>query len=312
MIQKQIPCIFFLSLGILILVTACQKQNEPKFEGTKIRDYANALYNRQLYQQAVNEYNYYLDNYDVEGSEAANVNYIIGDIYFERIHDYENALTYYLKIKHLYPESTLMEEVNKKIVASLERLERSTDAQQALEETALLDPSQARESRPGAVIAKIGRREITTGDLEYEISQLPPYMKSQVTGKKDKLEFLKQYIATELLFDTARRKGLDKDKEVISATFQAKKNFMVQKLLEEEVSQEVDIDESDVELYYKAHEEKYAKKDESGNVVEMRPFSEVRTQVMQDLVREKQKEAYERLVQRMMRAEAVEIYEDRL
>lgn len=312
MIQKQLKAIFLLTLGMLTFTAACQKQSEPKPEGTKIRDYANALYNRQLYKQAVDEYNYYLDHYSVEGSEAANVNYIIGDIYFERVHDYENALAYYLKIKHLYPEATVMEEVNKKIVACLERLQRSTDAQQAMEETALLDPTQAKESRPGTVVAKIGKREITSGDLEYEINQLPPYMKSQVTDKKDKLEFLKQYIATELLFDTAKRKGLDKDKDVIAAAFQAKKNFMVQKLVEEEVSQDVDIDESDVELYYKANQEKYAKKDENGKVTEMRPFSEVRTQVMQDLVREKQKEAYERLVQRMMRAEAVEIYEDKL
>lgn len=305
--QKRI----LLILAVLMLA-GCEQEEAPQFDGSQIREYANALYNRQLYQQAIDEYNRYLAEYDPSPSEEANINYIIGDIYFERIRDYENALTYYLKIKHLYPESELLDEVNKKMVACLERLQRSADAQQVLEESASLDPSQAQKSRPGEVVAKIGKREITTGDLEYEIKQLPPYVRAQLSTKSKKTDFLKQYIATELLYDTAKRKGLDKDKEVIEGAFQAKKNLMVQKLLQEEVSKEVEVEESDIELYYKAHKEKYAEKDDDGNIARMRPLEDVRSQVRQELIREKQEEAYNRLVQRMMRAEAVEIYEDRL
>ena len=43
----------------------------------------------------------------IDEKEQANVNYIIGDIYFERIRNYRNALAYYEKVKHLYPESSL-------------------------------------------------------------------------------------------------------------------------------------------------------------------------------------------------------------
>ncbi|MFQ5823685.1 MAG: hypothetical protein ACE5JB_06485 [bacterium] len=309
---KKLFLKFSLVLIIILFVSGCQQKSEPKIEGSRIREFANVLYNRQLYHQALDEYTYYLTNYILSDDESANINYIIGDIYFERLKDYENALAYYLKIKHFYPESPLSDEVSKKIVECLERLERSADAQQALEEAALLEPSQARPRRPGAVIAKIGKKEITMGDLDHEINQLPPYMKSQISDKSKKIEFLKQYIATELLYDTAKRKGLDKDKEVIDAAFQAKKNFMVQMLLKEEISQNVNIHDSDVELYYKANKEKYAKKDKEGKIIEIRPFEEVKTQVMQDLIRERQQEVYDQLVQRMMRAEAVKIYEDRL
>lgn len=300
------------SFAVVLIGAGCQQQSEPKTDGSKIREFANVLYNRQLYHQAIDEYKYYLANFDLKDDEQANINYVIGDIYFERVRDYENALTYYLKVRHLYPESSLQEAVSKKIVECLERLQRSADAQQALEEAALLDQSQVKTHRPGAVIAKIGKRQITMGDLEHEINQLPQYMKSQITDKSKKVEFLKQYIATELLYDTAKRKGLDKDKDVIDAVFQAKKNFMVQKLLEEEISQEVNIRDSDVELYYKANKEKYAKKDKDGKIIEMRSLDEVKSQVMQDLIRKRQQEAYDQLVQRMMRAEAVEIYENRL
>ncbi len=309
---KNLKFLVILWVG-LFFVQACQKAAEkPKFDAEKVRKFANALYNRQLYHQAIDEYKYYLNNYRMDEDQAANINYIIANIYFERVHDYENALAYYLKIKHLYPDSPLLDEANKRIVECLERLERSADAQQAMEEAALLDPSQAHPKRPGAVIAKIGKREITMGDLEYEINQLPPYMREQMNDRNKKIEFLKQYIATELLYDTAKRKGLDKDKEVIAAAFQAKKNIMVQKLLEDEISQNVNIRESDVELYYKAHKEEYAKKDDNGKVIEYLPFDQVKDQVLKDLIKERQKEAYEQLVQRMMRAEAVEIYEDKI
>ncbi|MFQ5636826.1 MAG: hypothetical protein ACE5IR_02385, partial [bacterium] len=236
----------------------------------------------------------------------------IGNIYFERQRDYENALAYYLKIKHLYPESSLIAEVNKKMVQCLERLERSADAEQVLQEAALLDPSHAKKSRPGQVIAKIGNRRITSGDLEFEIRQLPPYMRKQLSERSKKIDFLRQYIATELFYDSAKRQGLDKDKDVVEAAFQAKKNFMVQKLLEKEISQSVNINDSDIELYYKAHKEKYAEKDDDGKVTKIKPLADVRQQVIQSLLLERQQEAYNLKLQKMMRELAVEIYEDRI
>jgi len=297
-------------LLILGLISGCSKGKKPPIESDKIREYANALYNRELYRQAIDEYRYYLDNYDVDKKQRANINYIIGNIYFDRLKDYENALAYYLKIKHIFPESGLLNEVNKKIVACLERLERSADAQQALEEAASLSPEQVKKARPGVVIAKIGDREITQGDLNFEINRLPLDIRSQYSDKEKKLQFLKQYIATELLYNTAKRKGLDRDKDVIEGTFQAKKALMVQKLLEEEIGKSVKIEDSDIQLYYKANRDKYAERDKKGNIKRYRPLSEVRSQVAQDLLRERQMEAYQKLIERLMKAEDVKIYED--
>lgn len=303
-----------LSLLVLsCLAMSCQQPASiPKVDGQVIRDLASALYNNQLYTQSIEQYNFYLDNYDLNDTEAGNILYTIGNIYFERIHDYENALAYYLRLKHLYPESTLLDDVNKKRVICLERLERSTDAQQVLEETVLLDSDQATPKRPGATIAKIGKRVITTGDLEHEISQLPPYVKAQLNDKSKKVDFLRQYIATELFYSTAKREGLDKDPSVVEGTFRAKKNLMVQRLLEKEISEGVDVQESDIELYYKAHREDYAEKDEDGKPDKYKALADVRLQVMQDVIKMKQKEAYDLKVQNMMRAEAVVIYDDKL
>lgn len=297
---------------IVVATVGCQKSSAPQIPGDKVREYAGDLINRSLFQQAIEQYQYYLDNYDVEPREQANVNYIIANTYFERVHDYEKALSYYLKIKHFYPESSLMEEVNKRIVACLERLDKPQDAKQALDETVLMDPSQVKQSRPGAVIAKIDNREITVGDLEFEISQLPPSIRDQFQSREKKLEFLREYVATELLYDTAKRAGLDRDPAIVEGAFQAKKALMVRKLLEDRVAGKVNIEEDDLELYYEANKDKFAEKDDEGNVTRQKSLSEVREQVYNDLARKKYQDAYQALIERMLMAENVRFFESRL
>ena len=302
----------FLVAIILTIVVNCSDKSEPAISKEKARDFANVLYNRQLFTQSVEQYKFYLNNYGIDKNEQANINYTIADIYFERLKDYDNALAHYLKIKYLYPESKLIDESNKKIVACLERLQRSEDAVQALEETTSLEPDKIRKKRPGAVVAKIGNREITQGDIDFELNQLPPYMKAQFNTKEKKLQFLKQYILTELLYDKAKREQLDKDPEILEAAFQAKREIMVRKLLQREIEQNVQIDPSDVELYYNAHQDKYVEKDDKGDVKRQKSFEEVKKQVAQDLAMERQQEAVERMAEQMMRAEGAEIYDDKL
>ena len=119
----------------------------------------------------------------------------------------------------------------------------------------------------------------------YRVSNL----RGQVQSPEQKKELLRQYIARELLYDSAKRMGLDRDQEVIEGIFQAKKALMTEKLLEQEIEKEVDLDNytnADVETYFKANQEKYAEKDESGNVKRLKPFSEVARQVAQDFIGE--------------------------
>lgn len=299
-------------LLVVILINGPTGNEKAQIEGQRVRDLANKLFEWKLYEQSIEQYKHYLDFYSSDEKEQSNINYIIGNIYFDRLHDYEGALTHYAKVKFFYPESKLVPDVNKKIVACLERTQRTQDAHQMLEETTSLDTSQVRKSRPGEVVAKIGDRNITQGDLDFEISQLPPMMQSQFNSKEAKEKFLEQFIATELLYETAKRASLDKDKDVIEGTFQAKKRLMAQKYAETEIVSKIDIKPEDVELFYKANKERYVEKDKAGTVVREKPLSEVQQQVVQDLAYERQTKAYEELIQRLTRAQSVEIYNDKI
>lgn len=300
---------FILLNSIVLLFAGCSGGGHSAKEGEKLREFANELYNRELYSQAVREYQHYLDLYKADDSQKANILFVVANTYFERLHDYENAMAYFLKLKTLYPGSPLVSQADQQIVACLERLNRSADAKQALDEATGVAAGQ-KKSMPGKVIAKIGDRSVTMGDLEYQIKQLPDYLQNQFKDKKSRLDFLKQYLATELFYDAAKRKGLENDKDVIEASFQAEKNLMVQKYLEQEIAPQIKISSGDVQLYYKANQDKYAEKDAKGKTKRIKPLEEIQKQVAEDLVRDKQQEVYRQLIQRMMTAEKVSVYDD--
>ncbi|HOZ23000.1 MAG TPA: hypothetical protein PLO28_14515, partial [bacterium] len=214
--------------------------------------------------------------------------------------------------KHFHPESPIVPEVNKKIVACLERLDRSADARQALDETVQLDPSRVQKSRPGAVVARIGSREITLSDLDFEIDQLPPTVREQFRNRETKLQYLREYVATELLYDTARRAGLENDQQVVDGAFQARKALMVRRLLQDKVADRINVSEGDIDLYYRAHREDYAEKNDKGKVVREKPLSEVQQQVAQDLYRDKYQRAFQELIGGMIQSEGVQFFDDQV
>lgn len=308
--MKQKTCLLFILM--IIALFACSESKKPSISAEKVREYAGDLVNRGLYKQAIEQYEKYLRDYNPEPQETANVYYQIGNLYFDRVKNYEEALVFYLKIKHFYPQSPVLIEVNKKIIACLERLDRSADAQQALDETVALDPSQVTKKRPGAQVARIGNRDITLGDLNFEIDQLPPSVRDQFHSRDKKLEFLREYVATELLYDTAKRTSLENDPLVVEGAFQAKKMLMVRRLLQDKVADRLNINDGDIELYYQANKNDYAEKDKDGKVTREKSLPEVRQQVAQDLYRQKYQQAYQELIQRMIMTEDVKFFDDQV
>ncbi|HHL72242.1 MAG TPA: hypothetical protein ENJ29_07005 [Bacteroidetes bacterium] len=303
----------FAALAVLVLSAGCRQAGGPDIPAEKAREFADALHAKALFPQSIVEYEHYLRSYRLDEEEQANVSYIIANTYFEQLHRYDDALAWYMRIKELYPNSTLADQADKRIVESLERLQRNVDAQQAREEATFIDPAKVRKKRPGVVVARIGEREITSGDLEYSIKQyfitLPPYILSQIEDKTDRLAMLKGVIATELLYSSARRKGLDRDPEILEGAFQAKKALMVHKLLQQELSTNLSLTDEDLRNYFREHIDRYT----TGDSLAVVPrFEDVRGRVTQDFIVSQQKSAYERLLQRLMRAQAVKIYEDKL
>lgn len=306
--------LFFL-LGISLLIL-CDKNGSPEASADKIREYANDLYNKGLYEQAVEEYMRYIGSGGVPEQIRANIIYTIGNIYFERLNDYNNALASYLKVKHFYPESPFIDNVNQKIVACLERLDKASDAEQALREATSLNESKGSEKKPGEVVALIGKREFTMGDLEFElnreIERMPVEMRPEKMGREEKLAFLRQYLTSELLYNKAQKMGYDRDKEIIEGVFQAKKSLMALKLLQQEFEKNIKIDDNDLQLYYEKNKEEFAEKDEKEKVKKQKSFEEVREDVYRKVAAKEQQRVMDNLLEEMMKTQNVKIFTDKV
>jgi tetratricopeptide (TPR) repeat protein len=305
--ESQTNLLSFVTLTLLVILIVISilvylrlgSLTQAKLDVTQQQDFASELVDNKLYSQAIAEYDKLLDWGKLDQTKQANINYIVGSIYLDYLGDYENAAARFVKAKFLNPGSELKDKINKNLVICFERMGRSLEAQKQLEQSTNLSQTET-QKKGGVVVARIGDREITMTDLENEIETLPPSVQTQFKDKKGKLRFLQQYIGAELLYDTALRRGLDKDKDVIEGAFQMKKQLMINKLLTEEIPQDIQTSESEIKLYYDAHKEDFEDKN----------LDEVKSQIESELKRQKQQEAYNKLVTKMMEAEKVKIYDD--
>lgn len=301
---------------ITLTIWGCGEGNTPDISADQQRALANELDNRELYPQAIEEYKIYLEQYSISPEMRANILFTIAGIYFERLRDYQNAMAYYIRVKNLYPGSKIINEVNKQIIACLERMDKSSDAAQALREATNLDKSQVPENKPGEVVAVIGDRKITQGDLDLELDRtlkrIPPQMRPKDLSRDQKIDFLKQFLTIELLYNTAKRKGLDKEKEIIDGTFEAKKMLMAEMLRQQELSDKVKVANTDIELYYEKHKDEFTEKDKDGKVKRQKTLQEAQEEVARKVQSEKENEAMNDLFMRMMKAQNVQIFQEKI
>ncbi|MEI7905671.1 MAG: hypothetical protein WCI43_09725 [Candidatus Firestonebacteria bacterium] len=273
----------------------------------KQKEYANELKQQGLFAQSIAEFKKLQEQGGLSKKEQANISYVIGKIYMENLNDYQNALAEFIKVKVVLPESDLTREVNTRTIECLERLGKPLDAQRAMEKFSTLNKKP--EMPKGTVVAVLRNRKITREDLDNEIRKLPAYVQELYKEDSKKPEFLRQYIATELLYDSAKRKNYENDKEIIEKSFEAKKSFMVQKLFEEEIRSKFRISESDVKNYYEARKKEYVEKDKD-NKEKQKTYEEVKEKVARDYSMMKQQELYMQLIEQLLRAEKVTIYDD--
>ena len=245
-------------IGLILRPIEGTSALSTSFGTEQMEKYANALRNEGLYEQAIDVYKEYLKEENVDGEIYANITYLIGNMYFDDLNKYDDAMAEYLKIAKLFPDSKVAKDANKKIITCLERLDRSLDAQGKLNRLTSLKPQKAEvDPVTGTIVAKIGDRFITKEQLLKEYMKMMPPGSGEVPDEEKLLQFLNSYIARELLYSAAKRESLDNDPDIIQRTFEYKKDLMTQKVYENRVSNKVNISDSDMELYYKANKDKY-------------------------------------------------------
>ncbi len=228
--------------------------------GEDRRELAGKLLSAGLKGKAIEQYERYLSETDLPADRRARIAYTLGTLSMDE-GNYEDALSWLYQVEMLDPKTELAPEVGSKIVACLERLGRSAQAQYSLEARSSLDKDHGDEFKGKQVVAKIGKDAITLSELDEAIEAMPEWMRPPAGDPAKKEAFLEQYVAQELLYRKAKRLEIDKDPSIRKQAERALRQLMIQKVLEDELKDKVKVSEDDVELYYQAHRDRYREKE---------------------------------------------------
>lgn len=290
--------IVIIAAGVLV---ACGRgTGKGEFSAEEQKAYAAELVQKELYPFAVEAYEKALAAAPTR-EQAANICYLQAGILQEKQHQYEAALAKLLQARQLAPEGPLARDVNKNIVACLEKLKRSQDA---VQEMAAATDGEGKTSSASPLVATIGSRQIRLNEISQRLNGPLPQ-------NKDTLQMIiQQYVAAELMAGLGERRGYASDPEVRQRQAEFTKSLLVQKVLADEL-QNIRLDSLELKVYYQANYQRYTKevKDKKGNTAHIpKTFEEARGEVAQDYIREKQNSAYRDLMERLFKAEDVKFY----
>ncbi len=292
-------CIRFFGIvilsGLLLMQLSCGSANRNDDAIDRHQRLAGELRDNKLYLAAIEEYREILRDETLDDSKRANVNYLIARIYFDNLEMYEEAAAYYVRARALDPNASFAAEASRKLVASLEKMGHMLDARRRLAE--VVDIDAAPSDVGDMVVARVGGVPIWLSEIEQQIQMLPPQMQQQFVTRQARIEFVHNYVATELLYHAAIREGYDNDPEIKRQARLVNKKLLVDKYVVDKVMPQVHIDTIDVRNYYLAHRE-----DRYRNA----PYDSVRAAVFLDYQGRKTEAAFSDYISQLARVEKVE------
>jgi len=225
------------------------------WDAKKQLDFAETLANKGLKKEALIAFDDYLKIARISAMESAKLLYRMGNMYME-LPDYQKAVYYFYKAEAADPNAGFKSQLDAKLVACLQNLGMTTQAQHELEERTSLD-SAVKKSVSGTVVAKVGDEEITDTEINEAINAIPEWARENFMHGEGRVEFVRQYATTQALYKKAMRTGLEQDEDVQRNIRDVTKKLLVQKFLENQLKDKVSVDPSDIETFYEANKDKY-------------------------------------------------------
>jgi tetratricopeptide (TPR) repeat protein len=306
--------VLIVALGAVVLARRPTPPAGPAVDPEQVREVASKLKAAGAVDEAALLYEDYLAWTSASAEARAKIAYSLGTSYLTN-GQYEKALRWFYEAETL-GAGPLDEEVGQKIVHSLERMGRFHAARSALRSRVDLTPEEGGEAVRAAgdpVVARIGEHEITRSEVERALDDLPPEIARNFSGKAQREEFLKKYVADELIWRKAQKLEYDKDPEVRRRLESLSMQFAVAKFVEKEVAGKIEVDESDLQNFFEANRSRYEKAVEGdGTAAAEVKYEDVRPQVERDYRLMKIQSAYEEMIGSELSTENVELFPERM
>ncbi len=221
-----------------------------------LREHAGKLAEKKLPKAAVAAYKEYLDRAVLDAPARAKICYSVGKLAIEA-EEYEEALTFLYQAEMLDPESSVKDDLDKKIVLCLDKLGRSVDLRRELRKRTAVTRTAADVEAGEKVLAEFAGQVVTDRDLAVEIEKLPASVRETVDSPEKKGELLKNLVAERLLLDKAFRIELDKEPAIQEKLTATRDGLIVRELINREVQSKINVSPADVERFYKAETERF-------------------------------------------------------
>lgn len=159
-----------------------------------------------------------------------------------------------------------------------------------------------KENEKGQYLVKINNTTITKEDLNKEIEALPVFAQKMFEGEEGMAKLLDELIKKELLYQEAKKKGLDKDPVYIKKIADSQKLILISSLLEKEIEDKAKLSDKDVKDFYEKNKANLI--DKSGKPVE---FDKIKDMLAQRLTAQKQKEVFDSYVENLKKSYKIDI-----
>lgn len=104
-------------------------------------------------------------------------------------------------------------------------------------------------------LVRINDVSISLGEFQQMLEKQPLEGKMKLLSEKGTRDFLESYvIPREALYQEAKRKGLDKNKEILAKIEDAKRAILIEALLEEVLRGRGEVSEEEIQQYYKENQ----------------------------------------------------------
>ena len=286
------------------------------------KDLAMKLQKNGLYGEAVEAWKDFMALDQPGNKERASIWYTIGKLH-QDAGEYEAALTSYYRSEGLFVNNDLSQDLASRIQYCLEVLGKFAALRYELAERVGI----GEEPKGEEIVAEIGPEKISLADLDRKIenyidlliSQYASYLDAQALNRQKeelfkqfsteegKFEILNQYIVSEILYRKAREDNIADDPVTRSLLNETEKQILGQQLLNQNITQKINITENDLKMYYDANKAKYIT--EEGI---QQSFEEVSGQVLTDLRSEKEIEAQQQLIEELRARYDVVVYPSRI
>jgi tetratricopeptide (TPR) repeat protein len=261
-------------------------------------------------QQSTSLYEEYLAGADQESAKGrAEIAYSLAKTYLE-IGEFERALRWFYEAESLGGVASA--DLGPKIVHTLERLGKYHAAQAALEARSQLGADQVQRAADDPVVGRIGEEKIYRSEFIRALDDLPPEIAQSFRQPGAQQEYLKKFVADELLWRKAKKLETDEEPEVLRQHALMLKQLTIAKFVEEEIVGKIDVAEDDLQNFFEANRSRYEEPATEGKNSSPKELAEVRSAVERDYRLGKIQGAYQAVIDAEMLASDVELFPENL